>query len=358
VGILAASDLLPVVVISPFAGVAADRWDRLRLNVIAQVLSAANAAILAVLLMTGQLGLLAVLGLTFLQGVLTAATQPARFAMVQQMVARENVGTAVGLNSASVNVARLLGPALAGLLILQDGIGAVFALNAVVTIAFVIILTRIRLTPQPQGHLSEGFLAQLRAGFVHVSRSRPLVLVLAAMFAGGACVRAVVELMPAIAALSFATAASGLAVLTGAAAIGAIAAGLSVQPVRPSRLMTAAPLWWGLGSLAAVALAQASQPWLAAVAATGLGAAITRGLVCTQTFVQLTTPDEMRGRVLGVFGLMARGSPALGALAIGYGADVLGMGQAVLLASACLVVLLAALALPICRTAKTINDPP
>jgi hypothetical protein len=227
-----------------------------------------------------------------------------------------------------------------------------------VTVVFIIILTRIRLTPQPQGDPAEGFLAQLRAGFVHVRRSRPLMLVLAAMFAGGACVRAVIELMPAIAALSFVTAASGLAVLTGAAAIGAIVAGLSVRPVRPSRLLTEAPLWWGLGALAAVALTQAHQPWLAAVAAASLGAAITRGLVCTQTFIQLTTPDEMRGRTLGVFGLMARGSPALGALAIGYGADALGMGQAVLLASACLVALLAALALPIRRTARTLDTPP
>jgi MFS family permease len=356
VGVLAASDLLPVVVISPFAGVAADRSNRLRLNVIAQAISAANALAMVALLATGQLGLWSVLGLTFLQGLLTAATQPARFAMVQQMVERSDVGAAVGLNSASVNIARLLGPAAAGILILHDAIGAVFALNAAVTVAFVLILRRLRLAERPAGPRTGPFLADLTAGFAHVGRSRPLRLVLAALFAGGACVRSVIELLPAIAAQSFATAEMGLAVMTGAAAVGAIGAGLSAGASRTRRLLISAPLWWAGGAGAALLLTQSDQPWLATVASAGLGGAITCGLVSTQTFVQLTTPDAMRGRALSVFGLIARGSPALGALAIGYAADRVGMATATLAAAACLAIALALLAGPIRRAATALTD--
>ena len=142
VGMLAACDLIPVVVIAPFAGVAADRWERKRMNVIAQALSAANTIALTLAFVTGALGLGSILFFTLFQGILTAATQPSRFAMVQQMVPRQDVGRAVGLNSSCVNIARLVGPSMAGLLILHVGIGWVFAINAAVTLVFTVILSR------------------------------------------------------------------------------------------------------------------------------------------------------------------------------------------------------------------------
>jgi MFS family permease len=95
-GILSAGDLLPSVVVGPFAGVAADRWDRLRQNMLAQAVSAVLAALTAILLATGRLGLVGMVLLITAQGTLSAAIQPARLAMVQQMVAREDMGTAPG----------------------------------------------------------------------------------------------------------------------------------------------------------------------------------------------------------------------------------------------------------------------
>jgi MFS family permease len=87
-----------------------------------------------------------------------------------------------------------------------------------------------------------------------------------------------------------------------------------------------------------------------------MGGVITRGLVSTQTFIQLITPGNLRGRALSVFGLFARGSPALGALVIGYSADMIGMGMTVLASSSLLLVLLAGLALPIRNAARTIEE--
>jgi hypothetical protein len=153
-------------------------------------------------------------------------------------------------------------------------------------------------------------------------------------------VRAMVELIPAIAAGCFANNAKGLAVLTGATAFGAVASGLTIGRKRAAHLLNEVLLWWGLGAVAAIVLTQSRSSALAVMAAAVIGFAITRGLVSTQTFVQLTTPDALRGRVLGIHGLIARGSPALGALVIGFAADRVGLPRAVEVSSGAMIALL------------------
>ncbi len=354
-GILSAADLLPGVIVGPFAGVAADRWDRLRQNLQAQVASALLAALTAILLATHHLGLFGMLLLIAAQGTLTAAIQPARMAMVQQMVAREDMHTAVALNSVIVNLTRMIGPAVAGAMILRAGTVWIFAVNAVVTFAFVLILARLRVTPHTRPPQRRGFLGDMADGFRHILRDRALWLILLVMLCGGAIVRAMMELVPAIAAATFRQNATGLALLTSAAAFGAVASGLAMGRVRAANMLYTVLLWWGLGAMAAIGLAQARGQVAAVAAAIVLGAAITRGLVSTQTFVQLTTPDPLRGRVLGVHGIIARGSPALGALVIGLAADRVGLAHAVEASSGALLAALLAL-LPRARSAASKVD--
>ncbi len=349
-GILAAGDLLPVVVIGPFAGVAADRWDRLRQNLLAQGASALLAVLMAVLLAMDHLGLIGVVLLITAQGTLAAAIQPARLAMVQQMVPRENLGTAVALNSVVVNLTRMLGPAAAGVMILYMDIVWIFAVNAAATFGFVLILTRLRLDPHRRHPSARGFLGEMAEGFAHILRNQALWLILLVMLCGGSTVRAMLELMPAVAAGTFVNPATGLAVLTSAAAFGAVASGLTMGPGRAVELLYGVLLWWGAGGVAAIVLAQTHSAVIAVIAAMATGAAITRGLVSTQTFVQLTTPDALRGRVLSVHGLIARGSPALGALVIGFAADRIGLAFAVELSAGALILALLLL-VPLTRSA-------
>jgi MFS family permease len=350
-GILAAGDMLPVVVIGPFAGVAADRWDRRKQNMLAQIISACLAILMAVLLALGHLGLYGLVILVTLQGTLTAAIQPARLAMVQQMVPREEMASAVALNSVNVNLARLLGPAVAGVMILRFDIVWIFVANAAVTFLFVLVLARLRLTPQQGRGTSRSFLRDMNEGFVYILHSPPLRLILFAMLCGGACVRAILELIPAIAAGIYGGGtATGLALLTGAAAVGAVVSGLTMGRTRPERLFYGVLFWWSLGAIASAALSQTSLSVLAMLAAAVLGASITRGLISTQTFVQLTTPDRLRGRVLSVHGLIARGSPALGALMIGYAVDQVGLGAVITISSMLLLAAMLAL-VPVARRA-------
>lgn len=356
VGVVAAADLLPVVFISPFSGVAADRWDRLKLNIIAQFLATANTIVLVILLLFEQLGLAGVVVLITVQGITTAATQPSRLAMVQQMVSRENVGTAVGLNSANVNLSRLIGPALAGVMILHFDIIWVFMANVVFTLVFVFTLSRIRLAQRKAKINSSSFFAEMSKGFKHVLNNQSLWLIILAMLAGGALARATMELLPAIATRSFGGNVTGLAVLTGSAAVGAIASGLTVRRRSSKRLLYEVLIWWAIGAVASTSLTHTVSQIPAMLSSLILGASITRAMITTQIFVQLSTPDDLRGRVLSVHGMVARGSPAIGALMIGYAADRVGLEQAVLLASILLVLLMLTLAIPIHRVARNMTD--
>lgn len=326
VGMLAACDLLPVVLTGPFAGVAADRWDRLLQNRIAQVGSAVLALVNAVLLMTGHLGLYGLLALIAAQGTLIAIVQPARLAMVQQMVAKEDMPVAVALSSVNVNLARLVGPALAGVMIVQFRIEWIFLLNFVVTALFVVALGRMRLAPREEAPSTGGIWQQMVEGFAYVARAPGIRLIMLFMLAGGAFVRAVQELTPAIAAQSFATSATGLAVLSSATAAGAVLSGLTMKGDSQGRLLMGVIRLWVLGAASAAVLALTGHAVVAAVSATVLGFAVARSLIVTQTFVQLGTPDALRGRALSLHGLITRASPALGALVIGYSADRLGLG--------------------------------
>lgn len=355
-GLLSAGDLLPSVIVGPFAGVAADRWDRLRQNMLAQIASALLAAVTAVLLATDRLGLVGMVLLITAQGTLSAAIQPARLAMVQQMVAREQMGTAVALNSVNVNLARLLGPAAAGAMILYADVVWIFAVNAAVTCIFVLILARLRLAPHIRFPRTGSFLGEMREGFTYIVRVRPLYLILLLMLCGGAMVRAMMELIPAIAAGKFSDNATGLAVLTGATACGAVASGLSMGRGGAAQLLRAVLLWWGLGAVAAILLTQSQSAVVALGAAVVIGFAITRSLVSTQIFVQLTTPDGLRGRVLGVHGLIARASPAVGALAIGFAADRVGLTLAIEVSSGALLVVLLLFFLQVRRVAASVEE--
>ncbi|AZP72697.1 MFS transporter [Pseudomonas poae] len=355
-GILAAGDLLPGMVVGPFAGVVADRWNRLRLNMFAQVASSLLAVLTAVLIAIDELGLIGLVLLITVQGTLAAAIQPARLAMIQQMVPREHTGTAVALSSVSVNLARLVGPAVAGIMILKVDISWVFIINALFTLILVIILARLRLAPQVIAPRAQSFFGEMMEGFTHILRDQALWLILLVMLCGGSMVRAMMELIPAIAAGTFSGDATGLAVLTGAGAFGAVASGLAMGPGRVPHLLYGILPWWGIGALAAIVLAQSQSSAIAVVAATVIGFTVTRSLVSTQIFVQLTTPERLRGRVLSVHGLIARGSPALGALIIGFAADRIGLARVVEVSSAVLILLLFVLVPLISRAALRVEE--
>src|SRR5690606_15697969 len=139
-----------------------------------------------------------------------------------------------------------------------------------------------------------------------------------------------------------------------ASAMGAVTSALIVSGAGQAGLFMGGILWWAVGSVASMAMVGTTNAYVATLAAMVFGASVIRSLISTQTFVQLGVPDVLRGRVLSLHGLIARGSPALGALAIGYAADVVGLRLSVTTSAVAMLCLIAML-LPSARSlAKTL----
>ena len=245
-GVLAAAALLPTVFIGPFGGVAADRWNVLKLNKLCQLALAVIAAVLTLLIIFDLLTLATLIVTIALQGCIIALGQPARMTIVQELVSREDVPTAVAINSMNVNLARLVGPALAGLLIVTLGIFWVFLLNAVATVVFVVVLHRLRTgITVVKREMTGNVLGEIFDGFRYVSSNPGTRAMLLFLLAGGIFIRSIAEMLPPFAAMFSSQPAAGLAVLTSSMAMGSLLAGLTMNIyLVPSKLPYQVTVAW------------------------------------------------------------------------------------------------------------------
>ncbi|MGH6917548.1 MAG: MFS transporter, partial [Geminicoccaceae bacterium] len=146
-GLVAFADLFPTIVIGPFGGALADRLDRLRMMRIAQSAIMLQALTLFALTASGLITVELLIALVLFSGIVIGFNQPARLALAPSLVPRSDLATAVAINSIVFNLARFVGPALAGRVIVWWGVGMVFALNALSFLAFLFALARLRLVP-------------------------------------------------------------------------------------------------------------------------------------------------------------------------------------------------------------------
>src|SRR5437762_9006148 len=149
-GVIAFADFFPVILVGPIAGAAADRWDRLKVVKISQAISLLQATALVALTASGHINIGLLVALTAFQGFIVAFNQPARLAMVPYLVPEADLASAVAINSVIFNLARFVGPMLAGLAIVWSGVAAAFAANAISYVPFLLALARIR--GIPAGH--------------------------------------------------------------------------------------------------------------------------------------------------------------------------------------------------------------
>ncbi|CUX06868.1 Major facilitator superfamily MFS_1 [Agrobacterium fabacearum S56] len=351
-GVLAAADLLPTIVVGPLGGAAADRWNVLKLNQLCQFILAVIATLVAALIYFDLLSLWTLIGAILFQGCIIALGQPARMTIVQELVSRDDVPRAVAINSMNVNLARLIGPALAGLLIVQFDVVWVFVLNAIATIVFVLVLHRMKapmagLKDQPVGN----FLIDIVEGFRYVASNRGMRRMLLLLLAGGIFVRAIAEMLPAFAAGFSGPAATGLAVLTSSMAFGSVTAGLTMNLyIIPSKLPIQVTMAWLLAALTAIAFSLSHSLWLMAVFAMAMGYLSSVSLVATQTYIQLAAPAGLRGRALSIHGLIFRASPSLGAMILGFTSDVFGLTMPVLASAAVMIAIVGLIGLSSCSS--------
>ena len=336
-GVLAFADMLPVIVITPVAGAFADRLDRLASSRLLQYGMSAQALALASLVLAGLITIELLVLLTFVSGILHAIFHPFRQALIANMVRPPELVGAIAVNSMMWQAARSIGPALAGIAILAWGAGVAIAINVVTYVPFLIALHLISVRRHgAAGGKSLAAIPREIADGVRLAASHPAIgPIFVLLFAISLAGRAATELLPGFAGAVFERDAMGLAWLTSAGGVGAMLGALfAVRRSAPQR-MPRRVIGSAILLVAALAGFVATDIFAVALPCLALSAfALAMGGVGIQTIVQYTVPEAFRGRVLGLYGLLWLGCPAVGLLAVGALSDVWGFQVA--LASALL----------------------
>jgi MFS family permease len=326
-GVIAFADFFPVILVGPIAGAAADRWDRLRVVKTSQTIGLLQAAVLCWLTASGQINIALLVGLTAFQGFVVAFNQPARLALVPSLVPPADLASAVAINSVVFNLARFIGPIFAGLAIVWSGIAAAFAVNALSYVPFLLALARLRdipTTTAPPAHRS--FLADLGEGIRYTATHPGIAALLVLLIAIGVGGRPLNELLPGFADDIFHAGAGGLSIMAAAIGGGAILGGLWLGERAHKTGLVWVALGGSLASAAAAVLAISTDHlWFAVPALAAFGFAMSTSGIAIQTLIQLATDRSMRGRVMGLYGLIFRGAPAVGALAAGVASAHFGL---------------------------------
>jgi MFS family permease len=324
VGLLGASGAIPVLLLSPIAGVVADRNPRRRVLLITNTLSSLIALALAMLAVYNMLNLWEVCLLAAARAATQSFDAPARQSWVPLLVPREFVGNAIGLNSIAFNAPAVIGPPVAGLLILSIGIASAFYVNAVATLAVVVALLFMQPAP-PSSKTHEPALQSIRAGlgflFTHpVLRSVVLLLVVICLL-----IRPYQQLLPAYAAHIVHADARGLGILLAASGLGAIGGATVTAIVGAHRRGV---IWFvsaALMSLATMLLGTVHLYALALPILVLLGISVLSFVGSSNVLLQTLSPDDMRGRVISVFSMIALGLVPAGSLLLGSIASFIGL---------------------------------
>ncbi len=327
-GVVGFLNLMPAIVVSPIAGVMADRVDRLRFLRIAQGVALAEALIMGGLVITGLVNLEWVIVLSLWHGITDAAIQPPNQAMLPNLVKRADMTTAYAVNSLAFNLSRFIGPPVAGWLIIWFGIGeAVFA-YAVTIVVFIVMLVRLKIGGGGQGSAGQrlNILGDMRAGVVYAAGHDGIGPMLAILVIMSVLSFPIVTLMPAIAEGVFAMGADGLAWLYAVMGAGAMAQGVFLAQRGPIAGLTGyIARTLAVMALTMIALCATDIYAVGLAAVFGIGFANVASRSGIMTLLQHASDPAMRGRLASFYGVISRGGPALGALLIGALAEPFGL---------------------------------
>lgn len=328
---------VPSLVFALPGGTIADRLSRRKLMLITQTSMMLLALLLAVLTSIRQITITEILAISFLTGVASALNYPAYQALIPDLIPREDLMNGIALNSAQFNMSRAIGPTVAGLAMGTLGAAACFYLNSVSFLALIIALLAITIPPV---HREKGprFWGAMVEGVRYLNEHRMVILLLTVPACLSLLGLPFIVLMPAVARNMIGVGATGLGFLMGGAGLGAVAAALFIAARgtaenRGRMILTSATLF----SLALILLSRAQTFWGAFFLLAVMGGTIVGALTLANTTLQMTTPPQLRGRVMAMYymamsGLMPFGSLQAGALAQAIGTRfALGFGGAVCL---------------------------
>jgi MFS family permease len=325
-GVVGFATQIPVFALGAMGGVVSDRYSSHRVAVWTQSAALVQAIVLSVLTLTDRIQPVHIIILGVILGIINAFDMPARQALVHKLVDVDDLSNAVALNSSMINAARIIGPAVAGVIVAKLGEGACFLINAVSYSAVIIALLAMKLparSESPITHLSLGH--SLVAGIRYTAGTAPIRDVLLLLGVVGVMGMPYITLMPVFAAEIHKGGADALGAMMGAVGLGALIGALSLawrkSVIGLGRVIAVATLGFGV-ALVAFTIAKIFWLSLLLLAAVGMGWMIL--IAGCNTALQTLADDAMRGRVMSLFSMMLVGMAPFGSLVAGWFADRIG----------------------------------
>jgi MFS family permease len=312
----------PMLVFSLFGGVVADRIERKKIMLFSQYLQMTFAFILAAVIFSGNVKVWHIFLLSFLTGSAQSFSGPAYISLLPLLVKREDVPNAIAMNSMQFNLARVVGPVLAGIALATLGAAACFGINGLSFFAVIIALLLIR-SPEVKGKGEPGSLVEeMKEGFRFVAQRPTLMLLTFLAFAGTFLGMPIVTFLPVVAKSIFNLGANGYAWMMTTYGLGSVTGALLIAATAhtPRKGAVALKLQLAFACLLVAFAFSRSLP-LSLVLAFCSGICIVGVIALYSSLVQLTTPDAMRGRVMSIFMLAFRGGMPLGNLIAGFVAE-------------------------------------
>ncbi len=315
-GLVSAAQFLPILVLSPMAGVLVDRADKRKLMIFTQSSFAVFAALLGVAVLAHAIALWMVFVVAALMGIVNSLDTPARQSFVIEMVGPEDLTNAVSLNTVVMNSARVIGPSIAGAIIYRFGVGPNFIANALSYIAVIVSLLMLRKSELMPSRPTKQRKGQLREGLRYVWATPRLLIPLMIMVVVGTLAYEFQISLPLLTTLTFHLGAGSYAAITAALGVGAVFGGLAAATyAQPSmRLMALSAVVFG-ALMVVMAVMPSFDLALLATAATGFASIVF--LSTANALLQLTSRPEMRGRVMALYTVAFLGTTPIGAPLVG-----------------------------------------
>ncbi len=330
-GLVGFANQIPLFFLAPFAGVLADRQNRQRLLLFTQVLAMVQAFILSLLVLTEQITIWQIIGLSLFLGFINAFDMPTRQSFLVEMIAdKRDLGNAIALNSSMVNAARLVGPASAGILIGLVGEGFCFLINGVSYLAVIFSLLIMKIVPKQKSVAKTNIWQELRAGLSYVSAFEPIWATLLLLSLVSLMALPYAVLMPVFARDVLHGGPQLLGFLMGAAGVGALLGALYLASKRTviglDRLIPLATLVLGAGLMA---FSFSRLYWLSFSLMLLIGIGQMIQMASSNTLIQTIVADDMRGRIMSFYGVAFMGVQPVGSLFAGFLANKIGATRAV-----------------------------
>jgi MFS family permease len=323
---------IPTFLLAPFAGVWVDRLDRRQVLVWTQALSMVQSLTLAALALSGHITIPRLLALSVMQGCINAFDMPGRQSFMVKMVDdRRDLQNAIAINSSMVNMARLIGPSLAGMLIAVSSEGWCFLVDGISYIAVIASLLAMRLHAPVVKRAAASALSELKTGWTYVTGFLPIRTILLLFAVISLMGMPFVVLMPIFAARVLHGGPHTLGFLTGSMGLGALISALSLAARKNVRgLVRIIPVSAGVFGLGLIGFGLSHSFWLSMLMLMVAGSGMMQGMAASNTVIQTLVSDDKRGRVMSYYTMAFMGMAPFGSLLAGTMADVIGAPMTVI----------------------------